>query len=398
MRAYLLDTDFTTIGKLDNSFTRMTVIQRYQAIDTVEMVIDFRKRYANLITGDRFIYLPDEDDSIYLIERILDDESKSENLYTVSGRSVDGFALTERIIDVPGSDYDSVSAVSAEAAIKHYVDFHAGPSASAAREIPNLTIAANLDRGPNVNVSGRYQYLLEPVLEIARKSGLGWRVKFIPGVTPELEFEVLEGVDHTTDVFFDFEYETLLSWQRLYDLVNSKTWARVAGQGELASRDVVARFDGAEPTGFARREAFIDARDVPLGNTGALEQRGDAFIESNKPKTSLETEVNPNGSFRFREHYDIGDIALVRNQRKGVELEARVMEVHKTWDVSAVTPGMKVVLDKPFPSLKDQIRATASTTGPIVDLVAAGIGITLVVDSLGRIVSFVSGAGGLVTG
>lgn len=380
---YLLDSDFTTLGRLDNSYTRLTAVQRYQAVDAFEMVIDFRKKYANLIEGGKFIYLPDEDNSIYLVERILDDESKNEDLYTVSGRSVDGFALTERIIDVPSVDYDSVSAVPGETAIKHYVDVHAGPGADVSRQIPNLVIAADMARGADVNVDGRWQYLLEVVLEIARVTGLGWETRYVPG--SGVEFDVIEGTDHTADVFFDFEYETLISWSRLYDLLNSKSWARVAGQGELADRETVARFGGIEPTGFDRREAFIDARDVPLGNTALLEQRGDAFIEGARPKTALETEVNPYGSFRFREHYEMGDLALVRNTTKGVELEARIMEVHRTWQESAVTPKMKVILDKPFPGLKDQIRATASTTGPIVDLVAAGAAITLLVNSAGAL-------------
>ena len=91
-------------------------------------------------------------------------------------------------------------------------------------------------------------------------------------------FDVVEGVDRQGSVFFDFAFETLERWEELDSVIDAKTVALVAGQGEGTARDIATRWSGTEPTGFDRREAFLDARDVELGETTILDQRGDAFL------------------------------------------------------------------------------------------------------------------------
>ena len=141
---------------------------------------------------------------------------------------------------------------------------------------PGLVVAADAARGPTVTVNGRYQTVLDLVREIGLLAGLGWEITYDPG-SGDFVFDVIEGVDRSASVFFDFAFETLERWEELDSVIDAKTVALVAGQGEGTARDLVTRWSGTEPTGFDRREAFLDARDVELGETTVLAQRGDAL-------------------------------------------------------------------------------------------------------------------------
>ena len=119
-------------------------------------------------------------------------------------------------------------------------------------------------------------------------------------------------------MFFDFAFETLERWEELDSVIDAKTVALVAGQGEGTARDLVTRWSGSEPAGFDRREAFLDARDVELGETTVLAQRGDAYLAATGAETSLEADVHQYGGFRYREHWDVGDLVTVRNAERGL--------------------------------------------------------------------------------
>lgn len=393
---FLLDADYSTIGVLNEAYTSLEIVEKYQGVDSFKMTMASAALYASEIQNGRLLYLPREDDALFLIEQIQEDVDEARDEKVVAGRSVDGFALAERRVDATGIDYDSQIGVAAETAMKHYVDLHAGPGAPIARQIPGLVIGTDLARGGPIEYTARFQTLFTVLSEIGRVSGLGWRAPFDP-VSGQVVFDALEGADRTGSVFFDFDFETLRSWTRLDSIADSKTFAIVAGQGELAARDIVKRFLGSEPSGFARREDFVDARDVELGNTAVLEVRGDAFLASRGPERSLEATINEQGSFKFGVHWFNGDIVTIRNEDRGLEYAARVLEVHRTWTTSALFPETKSVLDRAIPRWKDQIERVAGGVIPIVDMKhGGGDGICSIVVASDILVTYGAGAGWVV--
>jgi hypothetical protein len=346
---YLLAADRTTLGRIDASYSQLETIRRWSGIDSFTMSIDRRRLYADLIAAGRYLYL-DPEDELYLIEQVQFDHEGEARELTVAGRSVDGFALTERHVIPPVDDsHDRQASVPAETAIKHYVGGHAGAAAGAARALPGLVVAADLRRGPTVTTAARFQPLVDVVRELALLSGLGWRTT-LDRAANELLFDVLEGTDRSASVFFDFDFETLESWHELISLLNSKTVAYVAGQGEGTARDVVVRWQGTEPTGFERRELFVDARDVELGETALLDQRGDAVLADRETERALEVTIHPYGSFRYRRDWDLGDLVLAQNRELGVGLTARVVEVRESREQSAEASSITAALGRPLPA------------------------------------------------
>lgn len=368
---YLLDESRAVVGRLDPSYATLTTVRRLWGIDSFSLEIDRRRLYASEIALGRWILLPATGE-LYAVELIDATREGSGRATSVMGRSIEGAALAERRVLPPaGEAYDRLVGVSAETAMKHYVAANAGPAADAARQIPGLAIAADALRGPTITTQGRYQALADLLSHIGMVAGLGWTTTYDRG-SDTITFDVVEGVDRSASVFLDFAFETLESWERLDDATDSKTLAIVAGQGEGADRDVVLRWSGPEPTGLARREAFIDARDVDLGNTDLLEQRGDAFLAAAGAERRIEAKMHQYGSFRYGRDFDLGDLVLVRSD--GSSFVSRVVEVTSKWSTSVETPEITLALDRPFPTLTDRVAAGSSSgaANPIVDSGAGG--------------------------
>lgn len=361
-RAYVLDpVTRATLGLVDQSWERLAYTRRYVAMDTFELVINRTRLWASELQKGRLLYLPDEGDLVFLIEQIAStaEGSTRNDEMTVTGRSLEGIAMAERLVEPPaGESHDRVTGVAAETAMKHYLRTNAADLAAGARRVPGLVVAADAARGPDVTVAGRYQSVFDLVREIGLVAGLGWEITYDP-TGDAFVFDVVEGADRSTSVFFDFAFETLERWDELDSVLDAKTLALVAGQGEGIDRDIATRFAGSEPTGFDRREAFLDARDVEAGATTILEQRGDAFLAASAAETRLEAGVHQYGAFRYRVHWDVGDVVLVRNAERGLAYAVRVVEVEKAFERSAAAPTITATLGAPFPTLRSQ----ASTGG-----------------------------------
>lgn len=370
-RAYVLDpVTRATLGLVDQSWERLSYTRRYAAMDTFELVIHRSRLWANELATKRLLYLPDEGDLVFLIEQIASvaEGSTRNDEMTVSGRSLEGIAMAERLVEPPaGESHDRQTGITAETAIKHYLRAHAADLATPARQVPGLVVAADAARGPAVTVNGRYQSVFDLVREIGLVAGLGWEITYDAG-SGDFRFDITDGVDRSASVFFDFAFETLERWEELESVIDAKTVATVAGQGEGVDRDIATRWSGTEPSGFDRREAFLDARDVEQGETTVLAQRGDAYLAAAGAETSLEADVHQYGGFRYREHWDVGDVVTVRNAERGIAYAARIVEVEKTFERSAAAPVVKATLGRPFPTLASQAstgRAAATADGSV---------------------------------
>lgn len=377
-RAYVLDpVTRATLGLVDQSWERLSYVRRYAAMDTFELVINRTRLWASELATKRLLYLPDEGDLVFLIEQIASvaEGSTRNDEMTVTGRSLEGIAMAERLVEPPaGESHDRQTGVAAETAIKHYLRAHAGDLASPARQVPGLVVAADAAQGVTVTAAGRFQTVLDLVREIGLLAGLGWEILYDPG-TGDFRFDVTVGIDRSASVFFDFAFETLERTDELDSVIDAKTVALVAGQGEGTARDLVTRWSGAEPTGFERREAFLDARDVELGATTLLEQRGDAFLAATGAETSLEADVHQYGGFRYREHWDVGDLVTVRNAERALSYPARVVEVAKSFERSAAAPTVRATLGRPFPTLASQASSGRAAATADLSLGASIFGI-----------------------
>lgn len=369
MKLWLLDRDsLAAVAEIDESDSTFVVTRSLYGTATFTLTIGRRANYALLITpGTSLIYAPDGTHNlIYLVETKEETEDGSSvDLLTYTGRGIDGMAIAERLAyPASGQAYDTQNSP-AETMMKHYVSANAGATAAAARQIPNLTIAADAGRGATFRCDARYQYVLDVLQQIGQNAGIGWEIVFDP-VHNQFVFDVIVGTDRSSTVYLDFALDSLAQWHQLQTLVGMKTDVLVGGQGTGTAMDLVER-PGSPPTGWARRESFLSDTGVAYGATSTLSSDGDAFLAANGLQQSLDATARQLGSFQYERDYDMGDIVTVRNLERDISYTARIIIVKVTYAGGKV-PVIEVTLGRPFPGDPGQLNSFSSSKTDIVSV------------------------------
>lgn len=180
--------------------------------------------------------------------------------------------------------------------------------------------------------------------KLARSSGLGYRLR--PDFTAKkMFFEVYKGTERTISqgvnsrVIFSHTYKNLNNAIYKYNDQLSKTQMIVGGEGEGAERVYVTVGGG---SGLALRQAFADARDLqsedlsPEQYLANLRQRGEEKLAECFIAENLTCETEPDINFRYREHYDLGDIVTIRQQSWGLDMHQRITEIQEVYQVGGM--------------------------------------------------------------
>lgn len=138
-----------------------------------------------------------------------------------------------------------------------------------ARVVPELTAGEETNIGGGaVELQATYKNLLTVEERLSKASGLGFRVRYEPGV---MTFEVYAGTDRSVlqqerpVVIFSDEFGNLADPKYTKTSSGYKNKAYVAGEGEGADRTVVV-VDLSE--GEEVRELYVDARDLQKDEGG----------------------------------------------------------------------------------------------------------------------------------
>lgn len=232
---------------------------------------------------------------------------------TVTVAGVDDTVWLDRrlVLPVPGgppytaAEYDDKSGA-AETVLRWYVDRNLGPSASAARRLPYLTLAADLARGLSVRGRGRFHTLTELLQPLALAGGdLGFR---IVQVGAGLEFQVYEPADRTGTAVFSRDLGNLAGYS-YSTAAPAADYVYVGGQGEGTLREVVEGGTQADIDVYGRIEQFRDRRDVDT--TATLEQARTEALAESQPGTSLSINPIDTPAVSFGVEYVLGDRVTV---------------------------------------------------------------------------------------
>lgn len=301
------------------SYTR-----NYREADTFEFQINKnREKAKSVLRPDTFAlaYYDGITTRAGIIEQIecsLDTQGAANEMIKISGRS--GGMLSERIClrnTSAGTGYDTISG-DAETVMKHYVDVNCinavdGRNVSAPnRIIPDFELSENEGKGSTVSMSARFDVVSDVLNTVSLSGNIGWEVVF-DIESRKFVFQVIEGTSKTaTDaycVIFKPEFNNIDSLDYLWSVFGSKSVCYVAGQDEAAARNVLKVTGTVEPSGFERREVFLDQRQT--NDTDTLRTAGVAALEEHAGELSLNTDVRPSASLQYQDDYDLGDIVTV---------------------------------------------------------------------------------------
>ncbi|MEH6941538.1 siphovirus ReqiPepy6 Gp37-like family protein [Bacillus sp. JJ722] len=354
----ILNANMDIQGEIDD-YESMLPNFSWHGIGDIELRINRYAEHADKLIKGNLIRVGKDLKKVFIIkhrEIELDENGKISENWLIKGYSLKAIVAERLTIPPSHTAYDNKSG-NAETVMKHYINQHIINPVDPGRKIPQLVLAANLNRGVHLSWSSRFKNLAEEMTEMSLASGLGWDV-FLDTVNKKWVFDVIEGRDLTSSqkinppVIFSPQFESLKTLRYTESELNYKNFAYVAGQGEGVERRVI---EIGTQTGLDRHEIFIDARDiaeeidkeVPDGQGGTttekvprpeaeiikdLTDRGNQQLKELMQEQYLEGQQLTDSSFVYQEDYNLGDIVTIQNKAWGVTMDARITgikEIHE---------------------------------------------------------------------
>ena len=211
------------------------------------------------------------------------------------------------------------------------------------QDLDRTSVGNNI--GPVANQQMTGKNLLTALTNTLDQDAYGWKCEL--NVTEKTITPIFYcGTDRAKEVLFDDILCTMDTCEYTRDISAYCTVAIVAGEGEGAARkyagvDISGTASG-KYTGFARKELFVDARDLQsesedtdgnkttLSNADyikVLQTRGLEKLKEKETQTKLELSVNET-YLTYGEDYMLGDIVSFANHRQiGITGTARVTSV-----------------------------------------------------------------------
>lgn len=355
---------FTTALELKaeiDDFETLYFTRSWYGVGDFCLTIDRSKlNTAELVRG-RLVMIGNHTDSVGIIREInYDLDETGVEKVTVRGRQLKD-VLSRRIVYPPAGVARYTDSDAAETLIKALILAQAGTGAAVARRIPLLSIAADSARGATYLISARYSNLMDELTDCAYATNISPTMT-IDAAAGTIVFDVAEGVDRRSSqivngrAIFSPDFDTLKSARILHSDAAYRNILLVGGQGVGAARTIVPVYTGTEPTGFDRREQWIDARD--LSSTPDLTARGEAKAIEYGNEDYLEAEALDCSPLAYRTEYDLGDLCTL--SAFGEVTDARISEVRESWEKGVYS--LEILFGKPYPTITGRVAQSEAET------------------------------------
>lgn len=348
---YKIDDDgtFESIGEI-NKYTSLMWPDKFNGYATFELNAPVTQENKNLIKQGHIIWCGG--DNACIIEIIqADTDEYGQKVFKVKGRTLE-MLLTTRIV---WGTYNCVNKPSSTTMYEIVNDHCVNPS-DPNRKIPFLECAEDEQFGKVVSFQKTGGEVYTALEGIAADAEIGFDILFRPR-EKKLIFKVTEGIDRSvlpesSDasnlVIFSTDLEDILSSSYYTNSQDLKTLAYVAGEGEGANRKRIISGDTASK-GFARREIYVDARDLqseiehdegettivePEDYINMLNDRGTEKLAEHIIAESFEAKMRVIGDIQYRYgiDYSKGDKVLVQDTELGIQVVGKVTEVSENYD------------------------------------------------------------------
>ena len=343
MELYVYGNTRRLIGVVE-SFEYLRWTRRYSQCGAFELKAIATPDNIALLTLGHFLWKSD-DEEVGIIEHLEMAQSDKETI-TVSGRFATSF-LARRIIWGTETLSGDLSVCALQLINNHMI-----APGDTNRQIAGVSFTSPV-LGVTANTQVSYKNLLDTVIGLCDASDRGIKTVFDP-ITGNLTVALYTGV--VSQAVFSREYENLTSQIYTQSAVDYANTALIGGEGDGASR-VLASI--ANSAGEARREVFVDAKDLRqedfgTGYTDALLYRGQNRLSELSMAHSFDAEVNPHGNLRYKVDFDLGQVVTVLSKKWGVTLAARITEIEESYDASGL--ALNIVFGKGALSLLQKLK------------------------------------------
>jgi hypothetical protein len=371
VQVFKIDNDtFEPIGGI-NHLTSLIWPDKFNGYATFELNAPVTPENKLLLKKDNILWCGG--DNAAKIEIIsFDTNENGEKVFKVKGRTLEQI-LTTRII---WGTYNCTSKHSSTAMYEIVNSQCVNPSDSL-RKIPFLECAEDEQLGKVVSFQKTGGEVYDAIESIAKDADLGFDILFKPK-EKKLIFKVVQGKDRTifpliddgaNFVIFSTEFNDILSSSYYTNNQDVKTLAYVAGEGEGSERNHIVSGNAAS-TGFARKELYVDARDVQSeiknedGSSTTINRDdyndllNDRGIEKLAACSLIETfeakmRVVGNIQYIYGIDYFKGDKVIVQDEELGIQIIATITEVYENFDDEY---ELEIVFGYSYPTLIQKIK------------------------------------------
>lgn len=372
----VLNQDLELIDEID-FYTSLDFVRSWQGVGDFSLTVCGHRE--SLADGN-IIMLGGSGHKCGIIRKPDFSDNEKGTMTTVSGQTLNGFA-SQRIVLPRPDDAEgyfcvpeasaSQKYVSAEEILKTYAAYNMGSLADTARKIRHLVIAEDQKRGIFTNWRSRYTDLDEALRDICEYCDCGYEI-YIDFQNRCFVFDYLSGTDRSVSqnvnsrVILSKDFESVRNIRYCKDRSNFKNVAYCGGNGEGTDRTVLAVAPkGMElQSGLERYETFIDCGSLSSAETQtgmSLKEEGEHKLEEFAAVETLSADIASDGSFRYEEHWDLGDMVTVCNDDLSLTQDMRVSEVRESYEseqysVSAVLGRVPKRLGRVLKGLKTPVK------------------------------------------
>ncbi|MFU1797459.1 siphovirus ReqiPepy6 Gp37-like family protein [Paenibacillus azoreducens] len=350
----ILDTGCNLKGEIDN-YESLQFTHRFYRAGEFEMHIQIGKQHTDQLLKDRIIMIGKQPHKAGIIRyRQVTEDDKGIETLIVKGPTLGGI-LDQRVTLT--TNYDRIKGP-AEKVIKHYVNNHLvnGTYATgiyAARQVPFLTVAADLGRGKETPWQTRFEQLDAVIQEIAEFCDIGWHV-VLDIQRKKWVFDVLPGRDLTTKqrvhppVIFSHDFDNVQSQDYVDDWLQYKNIGYAGGKGMDEDRLIQMVGTG---TGFDRRETFLDCSSAK--DADELVSMGGQALAQHKRIQTFNGLILSTGSFVYGKDWDLGDRVTLQNKRWGLTMDSRIIEVKEIYEPAS---KLEIALGDEIPTITQYVK------------------------------------------
>lgn len=341
-------------GVIDN-FVSLIWCERYQKPGEFSLVLDATPELLAYFKENKNIVFsrPDTDRAMFVESVNLKTDARNGDMLRLKGRSLESI-FNRRVIDktyTTSGNADDVMYhyIKENASSYWYYNTESGrPTLYKMRHFNMLDLDDHATLSlPETEVQPFGQNLGEFVSGMCIANGCGYKVRFHDR---KMLYSLYCGIDRTANqlvnnpVIFSSDFDNLGNTEFTID---SRTfYNRVVLEGEAtdSGKTIVTTGFSRKHGGIELKEKYVDKKGVTRKSAGATNyERLLGEIAMNEKNASKETydfygEALPNGNFRYRRDYNLGDTVTVQNPY-GITGSAVVSEVVET--VDAV--GYKVI-------------------------------------------------------
>lgn len=366
LRVFDLNT-FDEIGEI-NVFETFIWPTAFNAYSTFELWAPVNDENKGLLKDGNIIW-PDGSETAGIIEIVSPDKNDKGVLrFNIKGRTLESL-LTRRII---WGTYNKSSKDYPSTIICELVNQCVINPEDKKRKLPFLELADDPLVGEKITYQKTGGELYEAINKLATEASIGFKVVFDPR-NKRMIFQVLKGVDRTygnendiEPIILDSDLQDILTSNYYRNSQDYKNIALVAGEdsGDARKKVIV----GSENvSGFDRREAYIDARDLQSGNTTGettsltdeeynelLIQRGNEKLSELKVTETFEASLRITGSqYEFGKDYFVGDIVTAVDRDLGVIVDAQISAAQEEFNGKY---NLTITVGYSYPTLYRKIK------------------------------------------